>query len=256
MSESRTELIAWLNDLLKLNYTKVEQCGTGAAHCQIIDSIYPGTVHLSKVKFNANQEFEYIQNFKILQAAFQKNSIDKTIPVERLVKCRFQDNLEFLQWIKRYWDTYFSGEDYDALSRRNNNSPMTRRGTKDSITSNIRKSSVNSNKKTVDNKKKMVDSSLSKQNSKIDEYEKVILGLNEEIDELKMNIDGLEKERNFYFGKLREIEILVQTQIESEPINPEHSSILKDIQTILYSTEEGFEIPDNGETGENEEEMF
>jgi len=29
MSESRTELIAWLNDLLKLNYTKVEQCGTG-----------------------------------------------------------------------------------------------------------------------------------------------------------------------------------------------------------------------------------
>jgi len=36
-----------------------------------------GTVHLSRVKFNANQEFEYIQNFKILQAAFQKNNIDK-----------------------------------------------------------------------------------------------------------------------------------------------------------------------------------
>jgi len=125
MSESRTELIAWLNDLLKLNYTKVEQCGTGAAHCQIIDSIYPGTVHLSKVKFNANQEFEYIQNFKVLQAAFQKNSIDKNIPVERLVKCRFQDNLEFLQWMKKYWDTYYNGEEYDAVSRRNS-SPMAR----------------------------------------------------------------------------------------------------------------------------------
>ena len=55
---------------------------------------------------------------------------------------------------------------------------------------------------------------ISKQNSKIDEYEKIIMGLNEEIEELKMNVDGLEKERNFYFGKLREIEILVQTQID------------------------------------------
>jgi len=104
----------------------------------------------------------------------------------------------------------------------------------------------------------MSDASFtSKQNnSKIEEYEKIILGLNEEIEELKMNVDGLEKERNFYFGKLREIEILVQTQIESEPANPEYSSVLKDIQTILYSTEEGFEIPDNGDAEENEEEIF
>lgn len=40
MGESRTELIVWLNDLLGLGYTKVEQCGTGAAYAQIIDSIY------------------------------------------------------------------------------------------------------------------------------------------------------------------------------------------------------------------------
>jgi len=53
----------------------------------------------------------------------------KNIPVERLVKCRFQDNLEFLQWMKKYWDTYYSGEEYDAISRRNS-SPMNRRGCK------------------------------------------------------------------------------------------------------------------------------
>ena len=40
MGESRTELIAWINELLQLNYTKVEQCGTGGAYCQIMDSIY------------------------------------------------------------------------------------------------------------------------------------------------------------------------------------------------------------------------
>ena len=40
MGESRTELIAWVNEVTQLGYTKVEQCGTGAAYCQIIDSIY------------------------------------------------------------------------------------------------------------------------------------------------------------------------------------------------------------------------
>lgn len=40
MGESRTELLAWLNDLLQLGYTKVEQCGSGAAYCQILDSIF------------------------------------------------------------------------------------------------------------------------------------------------------------------------------------------------------------------------
>lgn len=38
--ESRGELIAWMNDLLQLGLTKVEQAGTGAPLCQIIDSIY------------------------------------------------------------------------------------------------------------------------------------------------------------------------------------------------------------------------
>jgi RP/EB family microtubule-associated protein len=37
---SFTELLAWLNELLQLSYTKVEQCGTGAAYCQIMDSIF------------------------------------------------------------------------------------------------------------------------------------------------------------------------------------------------------------------------
>lgn len=39
-SASRTDLLAWLNELLQINYTKVEQCGTGGAYCQVLDSIY------------------------------------------------------------------------------------------------------------------------------------------------------------------------------------------------------------------------
>lgn len=29
-----------------------------------------------------------------------------------------QDNLEFLQWLKKYWDMNFPGGEYDAVARR------------------------------------------------------------------------------------------------------------------------------------------
>lgn len=56
---------------------------------------------MSKVKFNAKHEYEYVANFKILQASFDKHAIDNAIPVQRLSKCKFQDNLEFMQWLKK-----------------------------------------------------------------------------------------------------------------------------------------------------------
>ncbi|KAJ4169856.1 microtubule integrity protein mal3 [Fusarium falciforme] len=117
MGESRQELVAWLNSLLQLNITKVEQCGTGAALCQVFDSIYMD-VPMSKVKFNVNSEYLYIQNFKVLQNCFLKHQIDKPIPVSALVKCKMQDNLEFLQWTKRFWDLNFPDHEYDAVARR------------------------------------------------------------------------------------------------------------------------------------------
>jgi hypothetical protein len=52
---------------------------------------------LVQVKFNTKQEHEYITNFKVLQASFKKMSVDKIVPVDRLVKGKFQDNFEFLQ---------------------------------------------------------------------------------------------------------------------------------------------------------------
>lgn len=44
MGESRSELLAWLNELLQVNYTRIEQCGTGAVYCQILDSIYRASI--------------------------------------------------------------------------------------------------------------------------------------------------------------------------------------------------------------------
>jgi RP/EB family microtubule-associated protein len=41
---------------------------------------------MQRVKVNAKMEYEYLENFKILQKAFAKHRIDKPVLVERLVK--------------------------------------------------------------------------------------------------------------------------------------------------------------------------
>ena len=43
------------------------------------------------------------------------------IQVDKLIKARYQDNLEFCQWIKRFFDLNYSGEPYNALQRRKGN---------------------------------------------------------------------------------------------------------------------------------------
>lgn len=42
-----------------------------------MDMLFPGCVLLKKVKFQAKLEHEFIHNFKVLQAAFKRMSVDK-----------------------------------------------------------------------------------------------------------------------------------------------------------------------------------
>ena len=102
MTASRTDLLAWLNELLQISYTKIEQCGTGGAYCQVLDSIY-GTNHIlvshhhehqiihiylllslilgdlpmNRVKMTAKHEYEYLANYKVMQNVFKAKKIDK-----------------------------------------------------------------------------------------------------------------------------------------------------------------------------------
>lgn len=118
---SRQELVNWVNSFLQLNISKVDECGKGFVYCQLLDSIYMD-LPMSRVRFDARNDYEYLNNFKILQAAFTAHGIDRPVPLERLVKCRLQDNLEFLQWFKQYWETNYSGHNgngYDPVARRN-----------------------------------------------------------------------------------------------------------------------------------------
>lgn len=52
-------------------------CLPGAAYCQFMDMLFPGCILLKKVKFQAKLEHEFIHNFKVLQAAFKRMSVDK-----------------------------------------------------------------------------------------------------------------------------------------------------------------------------------
>merc|ERR1712002_4989 len=83
-----------------------------------MDMLFPGCVQLKKVKFSTKLEHEYVQNFKVLQASFKKMSVDKIVPVDKLIKGRFQDNFEFIQWFKKFFDANYGGQDYDAVAMR------------------------------------------------------------------------------------------------------------------------------------------
>lgn len=48
-------------------------------------------------------EFDYVANFKLLQNGFEKKNHKKYIEVMKLVKCKYQDNLEFAQWLHAMW---------------------------------------------------------------------------------------------------------------------------------------------------------
>merc|ERR1719483_274000 len=80
--------------------------------------LFPNCVQLKKVKFRTKLEHEYIQNFKVLQAAFKRMTVDKIVPVDKLIKGRFQDNFEFLQWFKKFFDANNQGQDYDPVAAR------------------------------------------------------------------------------------------------------------------------------------------
>lgn len=210
---------------------------------------------MSRVKFNVNTEYAYLQNFKILQSTslhpphhfthlvltqlldvLARHHIEKPVPVEQLTKCRMQDNLEFLQWTKRFWDQHYPGGDYDAVARRKaSGAPSTASGgSRAGATSagGARRGAT----PTMGGARPRVGAGTGASTS----------ALQQEIAAQKEAIGGLEKERDFYFAKLRDIEVLLQSAIEADPdLEKDDDSLVKHIQNILYSTEVATPPPSN-----------
>lgn len=250
-------MLHWVNDCLQANFNKIEELCTGAAYCQYMDMLFPGSIPVKRIKFRTNLEHEYIQNFKLLQAAFKKMTVDKVVPIDRLVKAKFQDNFEFLQWFKKFFDANYSGQEYFALQARGgeplgsgSNSSGVPRPSQLKKT-NSSKSDLNSSlsNRPIGKAMPRVNSARSNNvpgshpprqnsvNSAVDHSR--LSELSTQVEELKLTVDGLEKERDFYFGKLRDIEVLCQ---ENEACSD--SGVLAKILEILYATEDGFAPPE------------
>merc|ERR1711964_241709 len=84
-----------------------------------MDMLFPGTIQIKKVRFESKQETHQINNLKLLQQAFNKAGVDKNIPVQDLVRGKFQDNFEFVQWFKKFFDANYDGNaNYDPTEAR------------------------------------------------------------------------------------------------------------------------------------------
>lgn len=263
---SRHDYISWINDTLQLSYNKIEELCSGAAYCQFMDMLFPGSISLKKIKFATRLEHEYIQNFKALQTCFKKNGVDKQIPIEKLVKGKFQDNFEFLQWFKRLFDANYDGSEYDPVAARSGQEvatgtkvggrptgmakPSTRKpqpaATK-SATKVVKPTSAGTRpspggikrpgqKTATASAAATKPAPAAKDNKELKALQEENQRLQEQVAEFEVSVQGLETERDFYFAKLRDIEVICQEH-DGEPL-------VQDILSIMYATEEGFEQPE------------
>eukprot|EP00854_Cymbomonas_tetramitiformis_P002462 gene2462-3198_t len=258
-SVGKTELLEWINSSLCLNLQKIEQVASGCVVIQLMDKLHAGVVPMSKVNFEARNEYEFVDNYKILQRVFDKLNVSKTIEVSKLCKARPLDNLEFMQWFKTYYDgvALYGLPEYDPVSRRavakggNKFFPAAGAGNSSAATAERRPSTgsarpssartpVRRNSATgrpasgsvSDEPSQGTPRKTSVSQAEIAQAEQIATenaALSEKITSLKVEMEGVEKERDFYFSKLRDVETLCQEEsFASIPV-------MQAIQQILYS---------------------
>ncbi|CAL4123001.1 unnamed protein product, partial [Meganyctiphanes norvegica] len=237
-SLSRHEMLAWINESLESNFGKIEELCSGAAYCQFMDMLFPGhnCVQLKKVKFSSIHEHEFLNNFKILQLAFKKMEVDKFIAIDRLVKGKFQDNFEFVQWFKRFFDANYDGCEYDALAMRGG-VPMGKGSSKlldkkrpigASRPAPSRPVASRPAARPIPNRTTTKPAS----NNNAEQIDELSIKL----ENMRATTEGVEKERDFYFSKLRDIEILCQD-------NQEEGPLVQAILDVLYATDDADGTP-------------
>eukprot|EP00395_MALV-II_sp_L67-2_P000142 gene142-22_t len=250
----RGELITWVNETLLINMQKIEQCASGAIYCQILDACHPNQVQMKKVNWMAKVDHEYIPNFKLLQAAFDRLHISRNIDVDKLIRGKYQDNLEFLQWMKCYYDSTWGGQEYDPIERRDGRpqpdwclstaQPAERqpRSAAAAAAAPAQKQRPRPGMNTREGGSRTQQlpgpgdaGQLSAENR----------NLKHELQEMRTTVDGLETERDYYFQKLREIEILTQTAESDAAASMTVPGLLQKVQEILYK--------ENQENPEDEE---
>ena len=228
----RGELLQWVNATCQMNLIKIEDLCTGAIYCKLFNEYMPGKIQTSKVNWNAKTDYEYICNFKILQQGFAKCNIQKSLEIEKLIKGKFQDNLEMLQWMKKHFDNSYAGA---TIRDRRAPTPTPRPKIRSERSSTEKNKSQSRNSAGMSKFQEKITKELGNRDEaspfkKNDTIAKISNNESAEVlDNSKITMDTLKKERDFYFEKLREIEIQVQDYPERE------CELVRKIQAILYS---------------------
>ncbi|KAJ8412277.1 hypothetical protein AAFF_G00145440 [Aldrovandia affinis] len=115
---NRYKLLGWLNKSLQTDFTQVEETCSGAVFCQLMDWLYPESLDLTQVKFQAQEKVDFIHNYSLLQSSFLKMGVTKCVPVEDLIRGKFRDCFTFLKWFKMFFDANFCGQVYCPLKAR------------------------------------------------------------------------------------------------------------------------------------------
>ena len=139
------------------------------------------------------------------------------VPVDRLIKGRFQDNFEFVQWFRKFFDA-----NYEGKGRRHYDPLMERAGqalTGPSSTLPVTPSRGRCHD--TPSRKGLRRASSASQNDMIS-----LESLNFQLMELRLTLESLEQERDFYFSKLTAIECVVEESGDSK--------FLQAVREILY----------------------
>ena len=246
----RKELLEFFNELLDINLSKIEQTASGAVACQVTELIFPNSIPMSRVNWEARSDYEFVQNYKLLQAAFTKHRVQRHVDVDKLIRAKYQDNLEFCQWLKAFYDQAGTGgmrpDDYDPAAVRakgkggkkfnqqqgsggaRSRGGATRAGaggiTKSRVTPTSSRSPVPSSASPLrshnynhHSASKSNGTALVQENTQLQEKVSYLESALEEVerdrDQIVMDV---EKERDFYFGKLRSIEVMLQVHQEDQ----------------------------------------
>eukprot|EP00123_Amoebidium_parasiticum_P018658 comp24262_c4_seq6/m.45072 comp24262_c4_seq6/g.45072 ORF comp24262_c4_seq6/g.45072 comp24262_c4_seq6/m.45072 type:complete len:265 (-) comp24262_c4_seq6:442-1236(-) len=248
---SRHELLAWVNGYTGHNVTKVEDLSAGSAYCVMFNVLFPGSVAMGKIKINTKLEHEKLANLKALQLAFSKHKVDKNIPIDRLVKGRFQDNFEFLQWFKVFFDANYSGQDPPSVPV----SAPTPQKAPAAAASSVRARTVTTPQRTGTAASRAAPAARAASPTKAaptratgathsapaprHDNSAELEALKKQVAELTVSAEALEKERDFYFHKLLEVETICQ-EGEGAPAAAEEVAAAAPVADALLDDDETY----------------
>ena len=219
----RKELTAWIQSSFNPAFQKVEDLANGVVYCQIINSVYPGALPMAKVKMGARTEVDCLHNFKLLQTAFNKKKVDRYIEVDKLTKRSFQYNMEFLQFMKCYWDMHAPAGDRTAFQETAGNAapvsapPPARKAAPKAAASPPRGAAAPPARAAAVSERAAAPPARAAAAPASSAQQKKMAA---EVAELKLSVENLERERDFYYQKLREVEVLCQQHEDSGETPP------------------------------------